>query len=58
MQQDMGYREEMKAFLNAAAGGEMPFTLEEILASSLATLRVLDSLAENRPMDVDLAALA
>lgn len=58
LQQDMGYRGEMEAFLRAVAtGGPMPIPLEEILASSLATLRVLDSLAQRRPVEVDLTAL-
>ena len=58
LQQDMGYAEEMRVFLNAAAeGAVLPVPLEEILAGSLATLRVLDSLAERRPVEVDLRSI-
>lgn len=53
LQQDMGYRDEMGAFLAAAAAGApLPMPLEEIEAASLATLRVLDSLARGAPVEV------
>ena len=53
LQQDMGYRDEMNAFLAACqTGGAMPMSLEEIEAASLATLRVLDSLARGAPVEV------
>jgi predicted dehydrogenase len=53
LQQDMGYREEMGAFLAAAAGGApLPMSLDEIEAASLATLRVLDSLARCAPVEI------
>ncbi len=58
LQQDMGYRDEVKAFLEAVHNdGPMPIPLEEILASSLATLLVLDSLTAGHPVPVDLAVL-
>ncbi|MFQ5723803.1 MAG: bi-domain-containing oxidoreductase [Terriglobia bacterium] len=58
LHQDMGYRNEMKAFLDGATHGPMPIPLEEILASSLAALRVLDSLTQRRPVEVDRNRLA
>ncbi|HXE76440.1 MAG TPA: bi-domain-containing oxidoreductase [Candidatus Xenobia bacterium] len=58
LQQDMGYRDEVKTFLEAARGARpMPIPLAEILASSLATLLVLDSLSAGHPIPVDLSAL-
>jgi predicted dehydrogenase len=54
LQQDMGYRDEMSAFLEAAATGRpLPMSLKEIGAASLATLRVLDSLARRVPVEID-----
>jgi predicted dehydrogenase len=58
LQQDIGYRDEVKAFLEAVRGGRpMPISLPEILASSLATLLVLDSLSAGHPVPVDLSVL-
>ena len=58
LQQDMGYRDEMNAFLTAAAAGSaLPMSLAEIGAASLATLRVLDSLARQAPVEVDAGEL-
>jgi polar amino acid transport system substrate-binding protein len=58
IQQDPGHRDEVKAFLEAVrGGGPMPMSLEEILANSLATLLVHDSLAAGQPVPVDLSLL-
>lgn len=58
LQPDMGYRDEVNAFLQAVAGErELPLSLTELLASSLATLRVVDSLTQRQPVEVNLAAL-
>ncbi|MFQ5778601.1 MAG: bi-domain-containing oxidoreductase [Terriglobia bacterium] len=54
LHQDMGHRDEVSAFLEAvSSGGAMPIPLEEILLSSLATLRVVDSLQQGQPVLVD-----
>ena len=48
----------MNAFLTAAAAGSaLPMSLAEIGAASLATLRVLDSLARQAPVEVDAGEL-
>lgn len=58
LRQDMGHRDEVSAFLEAvSSGGAMPIPLEEILLSSLATLRVVDSLEQDQPVRVDLDSL-
>lgn len=58
LQQDIGYRDEVKAFLEAVRGARpMPISIPEILASSLATLLVLDSLSAGHPVPVDLSVL-
>ncbi len=58
LQQDIGYRDEVKAFLEALRGARpMPISLPEIFASSLATLLVLDSLSAGHPVPVDLSVL-
>jgi len=58
IQQDAGHRDEVKAFLDAVRSNQpVPMTLEEILATSLATLLVHDSLAAGQPVPVDLSLL-
>ncbi len=58
LQQDIGYRDEVKAFLEAVRGSHpMPIPLQEIFASSLATLLVLDALSAGHPVPVDLSVL-
>ncbi len=54
----MGYREELDAFLSAVAtGAPMPIPLDDLLATSLATLRVVESLHRRQPVEINLAAL-
>ncbi len=56
--QNLGYREELNAFLSAVAtGAPMPIPLDDMLATSLATLRVVESLQRRQPVEVNLAAL-
>jgi predicted dehydrogenase len=56
--QNLGYREELSAFLSAVAtGASMPIPLDDLLATSLATLRVVESLQRRQPVEVNLAAL-
>ena len=56
--QNLGYREELDAFLSAVAtGAPMPIPLDHLLATSLATLRVVESLQRRQPVEVNLAAL-
>jgi predicted dehydrogenase/threonine dehydrogenase-like Zn-dependent dehydrogenase len=58
IQQDPGHRDEVKAFLEAVRHNRpLPMSLEEILATSLATLLVHDSLAAGQPVPVDLSLL-
>lgn len=55
---DMGYRDEVNSFLRAVAGEDkLPVTLNQLLASSLATLRVVDSLARREPVEINLDSL-
>ena len=56
--QNLGYREELDAFLSAVAtGAPMPIPLDDLLATSLTTLRVVESLQRRQPVEVNLAAL-
>ncbi len=58
IQQDAGHRDEVKAFLEAVRRSQpVPMSLEEILATSLATLLVHDALAAGQPVPVDLSLL-
>jgi polar amino acid transport system substrate-binding protein len=48
--QEKGFDEELRAFLAAAkSGGEMPISWESLRATTIATLRILDSLGSGRP---------
>ncbi len=54
----VGHREELYAFLSAVAiGAPMPIPLDHLLATSLATLRVVESLQRRQPVEFNLAAL-
>ncbi len=54
--QDKGHVGEMRAFVESVrAGRPAPIPFDEIVASTLTTFRVRDSLAVNEPMAVDLA---
>jgi predicted dehydrogenase/threonine dehydrogenase-like Zn-dependent dehydrogenase len=57
--QDKGHRDEWAAFARAIrTGGAVPIPFEEIVASTLATLRVQESRASGQPVAVDAANLA
>ncbi len=54
--QDKGHVGEMRAFVESVrAGRPAPIPFDEIVASTLTTFRIRDSLAVNEPMAVDLA---
>lgn len=53
-QQDKGHRGEWEAFVRAVqTGGPAPITLPEIVATSVATFRILDALREGEPVPVN-----
>lgn len=52
--QDKGHRAEWDAFAAAIrAGNASPISLQEIVASTLTTLRAVDSLSQGQPLSVD-----
>jgi predicted dehydrogenase len=52
--QDKGHRAELEAFAAAIhSGGEIPIPFEEIVLSTLATLRALESRSSGRAISVD-----
>ena len=54
--QDKGFREELVAFISAAeTGGPSPIPWPELYATTLATLRAVESLGAGRPLFVDKA---
>ena len=54
--QDKGHRAELEAFAAAIRnGGEVPIPIEEIVSSTLATLRALESRSSGRSSKVDIA---
>jgi predicted dehydrogenase len=56
LRQDKGHRREWEAFAAAIrTGNASPLPLEEIVASTLATLRAVDSLSQGRSLFVDAA---
>ena len=54
--QDKGHSAELKAFADAMGGGQVPIPFEEIVSSTLATLRAADSRSSGQPISVDIAA--
>jgi predicted dehydrogenase/threonine dehydrogenase-like Zn-dependent dehydrogenase len=55
--QDKGHRAEMEAFADAIrGGGAFPVPFEEIVSSTLATLRAADSRSSGQPISADIAA--
>jgi predicted dehydrogenase len=55
--QDKGHRAELEAFAAAARGrGELPIPFEEIVSTTLATLRAVESCSTGEPVEVDTAA--
>jgi predicted dehydrogenase len=58
MKQDKGHKEELRAFVEAVLNGsDMPIPFESMVATTLSTFRILDSLKENRPLDVSISEL-
>jgi predicted dehydrogenase len=55
--QDKGHRSELKAFADAMRGGQVPIPFEEIVSSTLATLRASDSRSLGQQISSDIAAL-
>jgi predicted dehydrogenase len=59
LRQDKGHRGEWTAFADAIrSGGESPIPFDQIAASTLATLRVVDSRVSGQPVAVDQTSLA
>jgi predicted dehydrogenase len=59
LRQDKGHRGEWTAFADAIrSGGESPIPFDQIVASTLATLRVVDSRVSGQPVAVDQTSLA
>jgi len=56
LRQDKGHRAEWQAFADAVRSGKpAPISFDQIVAVSLATLRIRDSLAVGQPMSTDVA---
>jgi predicted dehydrogenase len=54
LRQDKGHRDEWQAFAQAIqSGGESPISFEDIVSTTLTTLRIVDSLASGLPVAVD-----
>jgi predicted dehydrogenase/threonine dehydrogenase-like Zn-dependent dehydrogenase len=54
--QDKGHRGELQSFIQAIADGSAnPIPFDEIVATTLTTFRIQDSLASGKPTDVDVA---
>ena len=53
-----GHKEEVIAFLDGIQSGEAPLTAASQLATTLATLKILEALADGGTHTVDLAELA
>jgi len=59
LRQDKGHRAEWAAFAHSIQAGEAsPIPLDQLVAATLATLRIRDSLALGQPMSTDAAAFA
>jgi predicted dehydrogenase len=57
LRQDKGHRGEWQAFAEAIlSGGESPISLEDIVSTTLSTLRIVDSRASGQPVPVNSAA--
>ena len=55
--QDKGHRAELEAFAAAVHGqGEVPIPFDEIVSTTLATLRAVESRSSGRPVELDTAA--
>ncbi|MEZ3165668.1 bi-domain-containing oxidoreductase [Halorubrum miltondacostae] len=56
--QDKGHTTEYRAFIDTIRDGSPnPISIEEIASSSLATLRIHNSMSKNQPISVDLGSL-
>lgn len=54
--QDKGHRAELNAFADAIrSGGQIPIPFEEMVSSTLATLRAAESRSSGQPFEVDIA---
>jgi predicted dehydrogenase/threonine dehydrogenase-like Zn-dependent dehydrogenase len=57
LRQDKGHRAELEAFAAAVRSqGESPIPFEEIVSTTLATLRAVESCSSGQPLEVDTAA--
>jgi predicted dehydrogenase/threonine dehydrogenase-like Zn-dependent dehydrogenase len=54
LRQDKGHRTEWQEFLAASQNGKPPIPFEEIVATTLTTLRILESLRRGRPLELRL----
>lgn len=55
--QDKGHRDEVRAFIDALIKGEdLPISLRSIVATTLATFKILESLRSGMPATVDLSS--
>ena len=55
--QDKGHRAELEAFAAAVLGRtELPIPFAEIVSTTLASLRAVESVSSGRPVEVDTAA--
>jgi len=56
--QDKGHAGEWRAFVEAVqAGGDPPISVEELIATSLTTFAIRDSLRDGQPRPIDAPAL-
>jgi predicted dehydrogenase/threonine dehydrogenase-like Zn-dependent dehydrogenase len=56
LRQDKGHRAELQAFAAAVCGrGKLPIPFDEIVSTTLATLRAVESRASGEPVEVDTA---
>lgn len=53
LSQDKGHREEVRRFIEAVkTGGEMPIPFDEIVATTLTTLKIEESILAGKPLDI------
>jgi predicted dehydrogenase/threonine dehydrogenase-like Zn-dependent dehydrogenase len=55
--QDKGHGAEWMAFRNAVTSGAAPIPFEDIMGSTLATIRIAESLRSGNPVDLDVAGM-
>ncbi len=55
LSQDKGHKEEVRRFIEAVKrGGEMPIPFEEIVATTLTTLKIEESILAGKPLDIEI----